>query len=312
MAADSGGACPPHRNGHGDGGARLVPDDAEQDRQVALERLRALEAQRRKLAAELEEHTALRAALLSLHEPSAGEVQRRVKLKVPGGPPEGVELQVAQDPRLAHGGLLWPSGVALAEYVPGVGLHSGSRVLELGCGAAALPSLVAAALGAQVLATDFEAVLPLAAGACARNAAVVGSALYWSGHKTGAEVRFATYSWSESDPPPDGPYDLVLGADLLYHEAVHAALAAAIASALGGEEARGSALLSYESRDVDAEARFFAKAASLGAGPPLEVDRRAAAEGRGPIRIVELKFGRHPTGSPPELAAVPADLGLYL
>merc|ERR1712224_639862 len=51
---------------------------------------------------------------------------------------------------------LWPSSIVLAELVA-TELHdlcaSGGAVLELGCGSA-LPSMVAACLGAQAVATD--------------------------------------------------------------------------------------------------------------------------------------------------------------
>ncbi|HKC77906.1 MAG TPA: methyltransferase domain-containing protein, partial [Gaiellaceae bacterium] len=48
---------------------------------------------------------------------------------------------------------LWPSGLALARHVAARDLQ-GLRVLELGCGLG-LPSLAAAACGAEVLATDW-------------------------------------------------------------------------------------------------------------------------------------------------------------
>ena len=48
---------------------------------------------------------------------------------------------------------LWPSGLALADYVATLDL-AGRRVLELGCGLA-LPSFAAALGGADVLATDW-------------------------------------------------------------------------------------------------------------------------------------------------------------
>src|SRR5205807_7139673 len=49
---------------------------------------------------------------------------------------------------------LWPAAVALARAVAGLALD-GLRVLELGCGLA-LPSVVAALGGADVLATDWS------------------------------------------------------------------------------------------------------------------------------------------------------------
>ena len=98
---------------------------------------------------------------------------------------------------------LWPSGVALAGVV-GSRDVGGLRVLELGCGLA-LPSIVAALAGARVLATDWsEEALEVAAANAARNE---------------AELETALVSWA--DPATlvgAGPWDLVLGADLLYEQ----------------------------------------------------------------------------------------------
>jgi predicted nicotinamide N-methyase len=96
---------------------------------------------------------------------------------------------------------LWPSGVELAQAVQRRDVD-GLRVLELGCGLG-LPSIVAALGGAEVLATDWSPEgLEVAAANAARNRADVETALVsWSGPEK--LVRAA-------------PWDLVLGADLLY------------------------------------------------------------------------------------------------
>jgi predicted nicotinamide N-methyase len=96
---------------------------------------------------------------------------------------------------------LWPSGVVLARAVARRAVE-GLRVLELGCGLG-LPSIVAALGGAQALATDWS---PEALEVTAANA-----------ERNGAELETALVSWA--DPAPflgGGPWDLVLGADLLY------------------------------------------------------------------------------------------------
>jgi predicted nicotinamide N-methyase len=96
---------------------------------------------------------------------------------------------------------LWPSGVALARFVETLGLE-GARVIELGAGLG-LPSLAAALLGADVLATDWadDAVALLRANA-ERNHVPLGV----------ERVRW--------DAPEElvaqAPFDLVIGADLLY------------------------------------------------------------------------------------------------
>merc|ERR1712060_263159 len=54
--------------------------------------------------------------------------------------------------------VLWPSGVVLADFVVAELsdiCEKGCTVLELGCGSA-LPSMVAASLGAKAIATDMD------------------------------------------------------------------------------------------------------------------------------------------------------------
>jgi predicted nicotinamide N-methyase len=96
---------------------------------------------------------------------------------------------------------LWPSAVALAQEVAGLGVD-GLRVLELGCGLG-LPSIVAALGGARVLATDWS---PDAVEVTARNA-----------ERNDAELETALAAWGTASTLVDAaPWDLVLGADLLY------------------------------------------------------------------------------------------------
>jgi predicted nicotinamide N-methyase len=98
---------------------------------------------------------------------------------------------------------LWPSGVALAQTVAQLELRD-ARVLELGAGLG-LPSLAAALRGADVLATDWadDAVALLRLNA-ARN---------------GIRLRSERVRWDEPDAlVAEAPWDLVLGADLLYEQ----------------------------------------------------------------------------------------------
>ena len=96
----------------------------------------------------------------------------------------------------------------------------GHDVLELGCGLG-LPALTAAMRGAEVLATDWaeEAIELLR-----RNA-----------ERNGVFLRVARVRWSEPEPLLGAaPWDLVLGADLLY-EARNAEQLAELLPQLGGE-----------------------------------------------------------------------------
>jgi predicted nicotinamide N-methyase len=96
---------------------------------------------------------------------------------------------------------LWPSGVALARRVAARALR-GARTLELGCGLA-LPSMAAVLAGGRVLATDW------APDAITR---AVGNA-----RRNGIALEALTCSWTEPEPLLErAPWDLVLGADLLY------------------------------------------------------------------------------------------------
>jgi predicted nicotinamide N-methyase len=106
----------------------------------------------------------------------------------------------------AHGELpywaeLWPSAIALARVLRKRRL-GGASVLELGCGLA-LPSIVAALGGARVLATDLQPDALVAAGL---NAAA-----------NGVTLELMTLDWRELGAVAERvPFDLVLGADVLY------------------------------------------------------------------------------------------------
>jgi predicted nicotinamide N-methyase len=96
---------------------------------------------------------------------------------------------------------LWPSGLALARHVATLEL-AGRRVLELGCGLG-LPALAAALRGADVLATDW-----------AEDAIEL---LRQNAERNGVFVHAARVRWSDPEPLLRAtPWDLVLGADLLY------------------------------------------------------------------------------------------------
>ena len=101
----------------------------------------------------------------------------------------------AVDEFLPYWAELWPAALALAEALPDL---SGMRVVELGCGLG-IPSLVAAAHGADVTATDWarEAVDLLTENA-ARN---------------GLELRAELRDWRDEW---DDEFDVALAADVLY------------------------------------------------------------------------------------------------
>jgi predicted nicotinamide N-methyase len=97
----------------------------------------------------------------------------------------------------------WPSGAVLAGTLADDPPPKGARVLEIGCGLA-LPSIVAARAGADVLATDgSEDAVAFAAHSLALN-------------ELGGEV--AQVDWAEQGDAlaARGRWDLVLAADVLY------------------------------------------------------------------------------------------------
>jgi predicted nicotinamide N-methyase len=97
---------------------------------------------------------------------------------------------------------LWPSSIVLARAVAAA-KPAGARVLELGCGLG-LPSIAAAMAGGRVLATD-------------RSADALAFAAYNAGIN-GVAVEVDVCSWADPGPVLSrGPWDLVLGADVLYH-----------------------------------------------------------------------------------------------
>jgi predicted nicotinamide N-methyase len=96
---------------------------------------------------------------------------------------------------------LWPSSLALAEVVAAQEWH-GRRVVELGCGLA-LPSLVAAAAGAEVTATDWA---PDAVRFAAENA-----------RRNRLALTLLRVDWSAAEELVlRAPFDVALASDVLY------------------------------------------------------------------------------------------------
>jgi predicted nicotinamide N-methyase len=113
---------------------------------------------------------------------------------------------------------LWPSALALGEALAAA---PPARVLELGCGLA-VPSLVAALGGAEVVAVDWS---PEAVQVAAANA-----------RRNGAMLDVRRWDWNEA-PDGLGRWPLVVAADVLYERRNAAPLLRALDAlvAEGGE-----------------------------------------------------------------------------
>jgi predicted nicotinamide N-methyase len=108
---------------------------------------------------------------------------------------------------------LWGSGRELAAALSVTPPARGSRVLELGCGLA-LPSVVAACAGAEVLATDG-----------APDAVAFAAHVLALNELGGAEAALVDWSAHGDALVERGPWDVVLASDVLYTGAnVQAAL----------------------------------------------------------------------------------------
>src|SRR5262245_59474484 len=150
-------------------------------------------------------------------QPDDDLVTQRVEL--PGGalrllqPRESAELPddgaVEWAPIAPYWSVLWRSGVALPRQLDGEA-PGGRSAREPGCGLA-VPSIAAARVGAEVLATDG---CPDALELVIRNA-----------EANAARVDTATIDWAAPDAlVARAPFDLVLAADVLYERAAVAPL----------------------------------------------------------------------------------------
>jgi 2-polyprenyl-3-methyl-5-hydroxy-6-metoxy-1,4-benzoquinol methylase len=102
---------------------------------------------------------------------------------------------------------LWESAMILADVAVTLPLDSGARILELGAGLGA-PGLAAAAKGFSVTLSDYEqTILDFQRVSAAKN---------------GLEVDITFFDWNT--PPNLEPFEVVLGAEILFREELVAPL----------------------------------------------------------------------------------------
>ena len=132
------------------------------------------------------------------------------------------EEDFERDEKLPYWAELWPSAIALARYLWREDL-AGKCAIELGCGVG-LPSVVARARDAEVLATDhYEAALDFAAYNVRIN--------------VGRAPETALLDWYAPEVEHLGTFDLIFAADVLYERRNAPALADLVPRLLepGGE-----------------------------------------------------------------------------
>jgi predicted nicotinamide N-methyase len=119
-------------------------------------------------------------------------------------------------------GLLWPSGLALADLMATRTIDPDERILELGCGLG-LASLVSHRRGADITASDCH---PLAARFLRVNSRLnrLAALPYRHGHWSAP----ADASAPAGEQPVQGRFDLIVGSDVLYERDDGATLSAYI------------------------------------------------------------------------------------
>jgi predicted nicotinamide N-methyase len=150
-------------------------------------------------------------------------------------------------------GLLWPSGVQLADQMASRQVRSGERILEIGCGLA-LASLVSHRRGGEVTASDCH---PLAEAFIGENLRL--NDLPPMDYRHGPWDGAASPEGFESRSGVDGRFDLIIGSDILYERDDSGVLAAFIE-----RHAHGSACVLIVDPDRGNRAAFNRRMDSLG------------------------------------------------
>ncbi len=153
------------------------------------------------------------------------------------------------------GAYQWPAGAALASDLEHHVNGHGQRVLDLGCGRGAL-GFTAISLAAQYVV--FADASPIAIDLVQRTI---------TANKLNDRATVVQLNWG--DAPPLGPYDLILGGDILYRPGLFPALAHTIAQGLSP---LGACLLSDPRTAVESNLPSIFKAVGLS----WESKRRAA------------------------------------
>ncbi|KAF8351197.1 putative methyltransferase-domain-containing protein [Amanita rubescens] len=151
-----------------------------------------------------------------------------------------ISISLFMDASPGCGGIAWPAGQILSNYIVKRGLLQGKTILELGSGTG-LVGLVAGKLGAKVWITDQAPLL----GIMRKNVKM---------NHLESCVTVAELNWGV-DPPPDIPRpDVILAADCVYFEPAFPLLAQTLADLA---DQSTEVLFCYKKRRK-ADKRFFA------------------------------------------------------
>ena len=176
-------------------------------------------------------------------------------------------LTIEQEAQREIGFKVYPGSLVLLQHFERHPPPPGSVVLELGAGVCALPSIVLSHGGCHAIATDVPVMLDLLATNCERNAAVrqpddVAATQQLDGTTAAAAAgscSVAPLTWGDADtggPPPGVPHrvDLIIGADVVYHEPLIAPLLATCVRLTDGPSPPPRIVLSYVQRFKRAKA----------------------------------------------------------
>ena len=149
------------------------------------------------------------------------------------------------DSRISFWWGITSSAIALARHIEASGLLRGQRVVELGCGLG-LAGITAGLRGADVLFTDY---MPEALEFARKNARLNGLA--------DQTIKSALLDWE--DPGKVGPFNVVLGSEILYDYFFHGSLIKLLQTIL---EPGGTIILADRKRLV--VTRFLGRLADVG------------------------------------------------
>eukprot|EP00520_Triparma_pacifica_P004224 CAMPEP_0118664068 /NCGR_PEP_ID=MMETSP0785-20121206/17795_1 /TAXON_ID=91992 /ORGANISM="Bolidomonas pacifica, Strain CCMP 1866" /LENGTH=266 /DNA_ID=CAMNT_0006557909 /DNA_START=166 /DNA_END=963 /DNA_ORIENTATION=+ len=146
-------------------------------------------------------------------------------------------VTVVQDPSAGISSKLWPAATHLSSYL----LRSSSapspppRIIELGAGVGLTGIKLSKAWGSHVILTDLPSALPLLQSNIDANpstASVTCAPLAWGTSDWSSVVSMCETFFPATSPPSPRPFDLIIAADCVYWEELHAPLRSTLLSLL--------------------------------------------------------------------------------